>query len=326
QVARMEVITERSAAADAIKAGKEIYAINHKSFFDFCLAPYAYMKLKKDGSAASFIPRIMVAKDHFKDNFFLYKIVGFGQMLEAWGMIFVDRKSKEPNKARRSVAETARKILAGDLAFSIYPQGTRALGQLWRDGSRWDAGYFCVGKVKRLKQEMGHLKKGVAYIAVETASALARHNASVPVYVVPVGMEGIGTACPSGSLRVQTETRVVIRLGDPIVVEPTAKVEDVLRSVDAVLQRILDVATRLERRFFTDLHDIVDARGVDEVAVALKEWRKDKNYIVYVILDCIYALPPKFWHGFLTELANLLRHECTREELVTLRNKIADCF
>lgn len=346
QVARMEVFVEKSAAVDEVRGGKEIYAINHKSFFDFCLAPYAYMRLEKDGSAASFIPRIMVAKDHFKDNFFLYKIVGFGQMLEAWGMIFVDRKSKESNKGRRQVAEAVKKILSGDLPFSIYPQGTRAHGQLWRDGMRWDAGYFCVGKAKRLKQEMGYLKKGVAYIAVETAFALAKHNAVAPVYIVPVGMEGIGTACPTGALKVQTETKVFIRVGDPIVVEPKifkdlkglsyqevpenslykAKVEDVLHNVDAALQGLLDVATRLERRFFVDLREILDARGVDEVAVALKEWRKEKSHIVYVILDYTYALPPKFWHGFLTELANLLRHECNRDELVLLRTKIAECF
>ncbi len=346
QIAQMEVFVEKPSAWDALANAKKIFAISHKSFFDFCLAPYVYMKLNADGSASGFMPRIMVAKDHFKDNIFLYKFIGIGRMLEAWGMIFVDRKSKEPGKAKRAVSEAVKKILSGDMTFSIYPQGTRAWGQRARDGFRWDAGYFCVGKEKRLKQEGGHLKKGVAYIAVETALSLLKHNLSGPVWVVPIGMDGVGTACPKKSLQVQTETKVFVRIGEPIVVEPKElrelkslsyqeacesplyrkRVENVLHCVDVALQSLLEVATRLERRFFVDLREILDPRGVDEVAVALKQWRHDGGYVVYVILDFIYALPPKKWRGFLTELANLLRHECTRDDLMTLRTKIAECF
>ena len=345
QVAQMEVFVERSSAWDAVKGGKKIFAISHKSFFDFCLAPYVYMKLNANGSATSFMPRIMVAKDHFKDNFFLYKIIGLGRMLEAWGMIFVDRKSKDSNKGKKAVSDTVKKLLASDMAFSVYPQGTRSWGQLSRDGSRWDAGYFCVGKARRLKQEGAHLKKGVGYIAVETAWSLLKHHLEGPVWVVPIGMDGPGTACPKKSLKVQTETKIFIRIGDPICIEPMDlkklkvmtfqeasekpeyrhKVEAVLLEIDRSLQELLEVKSRLEHRFFMDLRDVLDQTGMGEVAVALKAWR-GKDPIVYVVLDYIYALPMKHWWGFLNELANLLRHDCTKEELTTLRNKIADCF
>jgi 1-acyl-sn-glycerol-3-phosphate acyltransferase len=136
QVFQIEVFVEKSSESDAIRSGKEIFAISHKSFLDFCLAPFVYIKLNADGSAKSFMPRIMVAKDHFKDNFFLYRVIGLGQMLEAWGMIFVDRKSKKAGKAEQAVSLTVKRLLASDMAFSVYPQGTRAWGQLGRGGSR----------------------------------------------------------------------------------------------------------------------------------------------------------------------------------------------
>jgi len=138
-------------------------------------------------------------------------------------------------------------------------------------------------------------------------------------------MNGPGTACPKSSLKVQTEVKIEIKLGDPIRVEANDKVAEIVKKIDHTLQELLDVATRLERRFFTDLREIVDQRGLDEVGVSLKHWR-NQGGLVYVILDCIYALPMKLWHGLLAELANLLRHDCTKEDLTALRNRIADLF
>lgn len=344
--ARMEVVVEGSPTWALITSGKRIFAVSHKSFFDFCLAPLVYFQENPDGSAASFIPGMMVAKDHFRDNPFLYRIIGLGKMLEAWGMVFVDRKSKKDGTARRAAGLAVKKILASDASFAIYPQGTRALGQWNKDGSRWDAGYFCVGKGKRLKQEMGHFKKGVAYIAVETALSLLKQKLSGPVWILPVGMVGVGTACPKGSWKVQTGTKVILRMGEPIRIDPVslkefkassyrdiaqreeykARVEEVTHKVDRSLQQLLEVAPRLERRFFTDLNDVLVARGGwDEIAVAFKEWRQE-GALIYVILDCIYALPKRLATGFLVELANLLRGACSREDLVGLRNKIAGYF
>lgn len=346
QIARMEVVVEKSPQMALVRQGKRIYAINHKSVFDFCLAPLAYFRENSDGSAASFMPSIMVAKDHFRDNPFLYRVIGLGKMLEAWGMVFVDRKSKKEGVARRASGLAVKKILSSDMSFSIYPQGTRAWGQLARDGSRWDAGYFCVGRDGRLARDRGHFKKGVAYVALETALSLMKQKLAGAVWVIPVGMTGIGTACPKGSWKVQTQTKVVIRVGEPINVqtlelekfrdatyrdiseqaEYKEKIGEICGKVDRSLQQLLEVVPRLERRFFIDLGNLLESRsGVDEVAVAFKEWRSEGE-LVYVILDYIYCLPMKYWNGYLVELANLLRGTCSRDDLVGLRNKIAACF
>lgn len=324
QLARMEVVVERSPELEKARDGKIIYALSHKSLLDIALAQLAYFREKPDGSAAPFMPRVMIAKDHFRDNFFLYRIVGMGQMLEAWGMIFVDRKSKDRDKGKRAVAEAVKRFLPGDMPIALYPQGTRARGQLDRYGSRWDAGYFCVGKRGRLKKEGGHFKKGIGYIASATAQALAKYKAPERVWILPVGMIGPGTACPKGSWKIQTETKVTIKMGAPIPVDENMTADGVIQKVDGSLRDLLGVATRLERRFFTDLRGILDQRGMDEAAVAVKQWRQEE--IIYLILDCIYALPMGYWRGFLTELSNLLRHDCTREELHALRDKLADLF
>lgn len=345
QLGRMEVVVQRDPELQNVQSGKRIYALNHKSFFDFCLAPLAYLKENPDGSAASFIPSIMVAKDHFKDNFFLYKVIGFGKMLEAWGMVFVDRKKKNEDKAKMAVNLAAKKLIASDMSFSVYPQGTRARGQFDRDGGRWDAGYFCVGRKERLKKEGGHFKKGVAYVAMETAIHLVRHQLAGPVWIIPVGMNGMGTACPKGALKVQTETKIEIKMGAPICIRTEGvelfknlslreiekhpvyceKVEALSNQVDHSLQQLLGIVPRLERRFFIDLNEILDSRGVDEVAVALKEWR-NKGELVYSILDCVYTLPMTRWRGYLSEMAHLLRHQCSRNELMALKNRVTQAF
>ena len=324
QMARMDVIVEKTPGLASIKEGKIIYAVSHKSLLDIALAQLAYFKEKPDGSVASFMPRIIVAKDHFRDNLFLYRILGIGQTLEAWGMIFVDRKSKQEGKAKRAVDNVVKRLLPSDMSLAIYPQGTRARGQLNRDGTRWDAAYFCVGKKERLKKEGGYFKKGIAHIAVTTAQTLAKYKSREKVWVLPVGMIGPGTVCPKGSWKIQTEAKVTIKMGEPICVDETMTVDRLTAKIDGSLQELLGVATRLERRFFMDLREILDQRGVDEVAVAIKQWRQEE--IVYQILDYIYALPPKMWRGLLTELSNQLRHEATRDNLACLRNKIAELF
>lgn len=346
QLARMEVVVEKSPRADiSAFRGKQIYAITHKSFFDFCLAPLVYFQENSDESARSFVPSIMVAKDHFRDNPFLYYILGFGKMLEAWGMVFVDRKSSRPGKAERAVGLTVKKLLSSDMSFSIYPQGTRAYGQRDRNGSRWDSGYFCVGNAARIKKDGGYFKKGVAFVALETAVSLSKLRLGNGVQVIPVAMEGTGIACPKGSLKVQTETKVVIKVGDPIVVDLASlngfkdlsyqeafanpqfkeKVDQLAAQIDETLQKLLEIKTRLERRFFTDIRGIVPPNQMEEVAIALKEWRRS-GVIFYTILDCIYSLPQKHWRNLLVELAHALRHEKSAEALTGLRNRVANYF
>ncbi|MBI4125299.1 MAG: 1-acyl-sn-glycerol-3-phosphate acyltransferase [Deltaproteobacteria bacterium] len=325
QLARMKVSVERTPSLEEAKQAKIIYVLNHTSFFDFCLAPLAYRRENKDGSAKSFTPSIMVAKDHFKDNFFLYRVIGLGRMLEAWGMIFVDRKSKEKGTAERAVRLTVKKLLASSIPFAVYPQGTRARGQRDRYGRRWDAGYFCVGKRDRLNKEEGHFKKGAAYVAVELAAGLVKHRLGGKVFVVPVAMAGPGTACPKGSWKVQTETEVLIKMGEPMPVDSQMKAPDLAQAMDTALQNLLEVRTRLERRFFTDLRELLEPQALEEVSVAFKEWRGRGN-LLYAVIDCLYALPKRRWRPLLLELSHALRQENSKEELTKLKEKVANYF
>lgn len=344
----MEVKVEKNGLADPFPSGKKIFAITHKSFLDFCVAPLAFYQENADGSAAPFMPSIMVAKDHFRDNPFFYRIVGLGRLIEAWGMVFVDRKSTKNRKlkAKQAIDLSVKSLISGqDNSFAIYPQGHRARGQFSRDGSRWDAGYFCVKDARRVK-EGGYFRKGIGYIAVDCAISLLKLQLAGPVSILPVAMQEIGTACPLGSIKIQTECSVKIRIGAPITIRPEeflplrelpfhaiAKEESYLQRIDAVtrevnlaLQNLLEIRSRLERRFYIDLNDItVDKMAVEEMAVALKEWR-DEGELVYSILDCVYALPVSEWHNYLRDLANVLRQNGSKNDLVDLRNRVCDAF
>ncbi len=185
----------------------------------------------------------------------------------------------------------------------------------------------------------------MAYVAVETAFSLLKHGLHGKVWIVPVGLLGPGTACPKGSLRVQTETTVQMKLGDPLCIDSNEmallknlsfqeaaehadyqrRVEECTADIDLALQQLLGVKTKLERRFFTDLREMMNQQAIDEVAVALKEWREG-DPLVYLILDCIYALPKKRGYGLLVELAQALRSDHSKEKLLELRNKVAGYF
>ena len=348
KVCRMEVSVERNALAQTIPRGKKIFAITHKSFLDFCIAPLAFYRENPDGSAASFMPSIMVAKDHFKDNIFLYRILGLGQLIEAWGMVFIDRKSKKNRKlkAKQSIDLSVKSLISGqENSFAIYPQGHRARGQFFRDGSRWDAGYFCVKDSRRVK-EGTYFRKGLGYIAVDCAICLLKLQLAGPVSILPVAILEVGTACPLGSIKIQSECSVKIRIGAPIIVKPEEfldlkelpfhaiakrteylnRIDSVTRETNLALQNLLEIRSRLERRFYIDLNDItVDKMAVEEMSVALKEWR-DEGELVYSILDCVYALPVNKWHNYLRDLANVLRHNGSKNDLVELRSRVCDAF
>lgn len=327
QIAEAEVIVENHPSFEKMEGGKQIVLLNHRSFFDFAFSPLLLCRFKKNGHAANFFPRYLVAKDHFKDSLFLGKMLGFAKLLEAWGMIFVDRTTKDGKKGREVVRDSVRQLLKGDTPVALYPQGTRAHGQYASDGSRWDAGYFCVGGVDRLKRERGHLKKGFAFLALETALALKKEGVKKSVWLLPIGIEGVGTTCPRNSFRVRTQTIVCLRAADPILVQAVEEskyaeqIESIFQTVDQTFQKLLEIPTRLERRFLTDLRDVVHSHAWEDVAVALRAWR-DKDDLLYVLLDFLYATKPVRHRHFLNELAKMLVGDVAREEFLELRNRI----
>lgn len=315
QLARALVMIEKASEEARTPRGRYVVVFNHKSFFDFAFAPLALFD-PAHKSMSGWVPRFFVAKDHFMDNFVLGRLMHLGPLMRQWEMIFVDRKSKDPNRGKVVIRDAVRRLVRDPIPIAIYPQGTRAYGQRDRFGKRWDAGYFCVGKKDRMKRDKSHLKNGVATLA------MAMVHAGREISVWPIGVEGTGTACPRNSLRVQTGVTIRFRLGEPIAVSNQDTPEQLMNRVDQSLQKLTDVQTRLERRFLTDLREVVDAHFWEEVAVSLNAWRGQDDFL-YLLLDYLYACPQKYWRPFLHELAQLLRdHPATRESYFSLRDRI----
>ena len=195
-------------------------------------------------------------------------------------------------------------------------------------------------------KEGTYFRKGLGYIAVDCAICLLKLQLAGPVSILPVAILEVGTACPLGSIKIQSECSVKIRIGAPIIVKPEEfldlkelpfhaiakrteylnRIDSVTRETNLALQNLLEIRSRLERRFYIDLNDItVDKMAVEEMSVALKEWR-DEGELVYSILDCVYALPVNKWHNYLRDLANVLRHNGSKNDLVELRSRVCDAF
>ena len=316
QLSASEVIVEGMEKKSVLPQGRFIVAFNHKSFFDFAFAAFVLYRTDEEPLAWT-LPRYLVAKDHFKDNPIFYRVLGMGQALEKCRMIFVERKKRKQGSAKQAVKDAARELLREPIPVAIYPQGTRAHGQLDRWGGRWDAGYFCVGNAERLKKEGSYFKKGLSQIALEAAAS------GRVVDIWPIAVEGTGTICPKGSLRVQTETTVRLRPGAPMRINPQDLPEWISTQVDETFQTLLNVAGRLEGVFLTDLREIVGAHAWEEVAVSLNAWR-GKDSLLYMLLDCLYAMKPKNRRPFLNEIAGLLQDPHTpRERYLALKDKMA---
>lgn len=304
--------------------GKFIFAFNHKSYLDFALGTFAIPGM--------FNFRYLAARDHFLDNRFLYFIMG--RAMQVIGTIFVDRKNKEssPKSAAISAAE---KLANFDLDIVMFPQGTRAYGNINAEGARLDSGYYTSGTKERLKETGGHIKKGAAHIAVDTAILLKKIEQSI-VHIIPVGLVGTGLAAPRKSLTVQTNTEITVKIGQPITIKGTdvglierntfeykTFVDDIHKHIDDSLKNLLEIHSLLEKRFFKDIRSLLPAADYEHVAVAMKAWR-GKDYLIYTILDCIYAAHPKNWPSLLREISNLLISDAPVGTLLHFRERAVD--
>jgi len=303
--------------------GKKIFAVTHKGYLDFAVAPLIFR---------SFNLRFLAARDHFLDNPILYFIMGRAMRLV--GTVFVDRKSKR--RSAKLVSQSAAEALS-ELAISllIFPQGTRAHSAIAANRKRLDAGYYTSGDKERLLKPDGHIKKGTAYIAIDTALRL-KEKEKFEVNIVPVAIINTGLASPKGKIAVQTETDISVRIGDPISITKkevlnlnsgdenyAAFVENVHESLDIKLKSLLELHAYLEQRFFKDVRGLIPAGDMEHVSVAMKAWR-GKDYLIYTLLDCIYATHPDNWPVFLRELCYLLVSDAPVATFTHFKERIID--
>lgn len=311
--------------------GKFIFAFNHKSFLDFALGAFAISAVNPiDRDKFDF--RYLAARDHFLDNPFLYFIMG--KAMRVAGTIFVNRSSGDENK-KLSALQASEELSNFDVDIAIFPQGTRAYANITPEGKRLDSGYYTSGNKERLKHHSGHLKKGAAHIAVDTAILLKKYELSI-VNIIPVGLINTGLAAPRGKLKVLCGVDIFVKVGLPISI--TGKdvstleigseayrtfVEDINVKIDLHLKEILELHSWLEKRFFTDIRPMLTPSDYEHVAVAMKAWR-GRDYLVYTIIDCIYATHPRSWDKMLRELCYLLTSDVPPATFMHFKERVVD--
>ncbi|MDO8643943.1 MAG: lysophospholipid acyltransferase family protein, partial [bacterium] len=320
QIFRCRLIVRGDEKLSDLPPGKIILVFNHKSHIDFILNFFALSSVRlqaRGGGTRDIHPRYLAAKDHFLNNKFVYQGIGLGRLIEAMDMIFVDRKGKGTG----AIFEACETLVKKEVEMAIYPQGTRAYGNKGWDGERRDAGYYTTGSRESLKRPLGHLKKGAAYLAVDTALCAASQN--IPVHLVFIGIEGAGTVAPKGSFAVQTETTVTFTVGGVETIQPEQVaglvkpvnneavseeekkylqlIQETLVKIDNGLIAALRLHEKLANRFLNDAkeHRLVPMESLFSI-------KRNLNSSVFPLIDRIYALSRKEWRQHLTELARLL--------------------
>lgn len=323
-------VTVEGAERLAHVRGQCLLCFTHKSALDFAVAPAA-LGLVPLAHRGPLRIRFLVAKDHFLDNWFLYRGIALGRAIEAAGMIFVNRRGT-PEERRRAIPDAVDQLVTSGVDLAIFPQGTRVPGNTGRDGERADAGYFTAGGAARLQKEGGHLKKGAAYLALTSARRLAI-EAGQPAYtVVPIALIGTATALPKGSVRLQTGTDIRLIIGQPFSVltpghdeqrttNDEQRITTLHHTIDLQLEALLGLRSALATRFLTDIHRFLPADDVEAVAAALRKCG-DADRIVYAILDGLYANRPHTWPSWQRALAQALHESEPREVLETLYQQV----
>jgi len=317
--------------------GFHIYLFNHLSFLDFMIAPLALgVKLKFVQSKVNTLPRFLLAKSHFLNNPILYGVIGLGRFCKEAGMVFVERRGRE-SAAKAAAKAAAEKLVRDGIDFAIYPQGTRAPGRAGPSGERIDGGYYAVGTLARLKRDGDHLKKGAAHIATEAALLLKEKGIEANINLIPVAFKGTGIVAPKGSMRIKPNVTIRMRVGEPIIVKKadvqgfessessayTDFVHHLHHRIDMAFKSNLMVHGELERRFFEDMRTLVEQLDIEEMSIAMKQWRGD-DYLVHAILDCIYTCKPKYWRPQLGRLIYLIKNDAARDELLAFKGEVAE--
>ena len=323
-------------------SGKCIFVFNHESVLDFMLAPFALSQIKVNGRPAR--ARFFVAKDHFRDNFFIYSVLGFGKVVEALGMIFLNRKQSK--ESQQSMKEAALTLVENEIDLAIYPQGTRANAVYDRAGKRRGAGYFTTISRSRLKQPLPHLKKGLAHLVHDILCVLEAKKMDVPLHLIFIGIDGAAKIIPKSIWTVETESEIEFRVGDVMTLEPhmlqqiypegmdsenaneqrKAFVAELTQHIDQRLVHVLQLPQKLSKRFFMDIKGQFRHFENDKLLQIERALQAAaaQNAPVYAILDCIYTLPVKDWNGYLAQFCQLLLMKPENDRFVDLLTQISE--
>ncbi|MDE0547206.1 1-acyl-sn-glycerol-3-phosphate acyltransferase [Microbacterium sp. C7(2022)] len=153
--------------ADVPKTGPVIFASNHLSFIDSIAIPVAAPR-----------PVHFLAKSSYFDGSGLSGWAS-NQFFRAIGAIPVQRGA---GQAALDALDQQRRLLDGDRAVALYPEGTRSLdGRLYKG------------------------RTGVAFLALQTGAP-----------VVPVGLIGTDKVMPVGAKMPSLRHRITVKFGKPL--------------------------------------------------------------------------------------------------------------
>lgn len=320
--------------------GKIILVLNHKSQLDFVLTFFALSQIVRP-QGRGLRPRFITAKDHFLDNRLVYDVIGVGRLVETVDMVFIERK--KAGRAFENLKQAAHFLANKEIEVAIFPQGTRAEGNVDRSDKRRDAGYYTPIPPKDIHSDLGHLRKGTAYLATDTLIELASQKEPQDLHLVFIGLSGTATILPKKSLTAQTETDIRFDIGEPLTLMPEqAKylkkplegegttpeeknyldfVENLHQEIDKRLVACLKIHENLKFRFLLDLKGYFRLTP-DRIRLVEHGFEGFSDSLPYQILDRIYACPSKEWNPYLSELAQLLMDQSSRERLKVLREQV----
>ncbi|MBI2083684.1 MAG: 1-acyl-sn-glycerol-3-phosphate acyltransferase [Deltaproteobacteria bacterium] len=322
--------------------GKIILIFNHKSLLDFVFNFFALSNTHL-AKGRPLRPRFLAAKDHFIDNKLIHSGLGVGRTIQEVGMVFVDRKGQ----GRNAIDEAVNTLLKNEIDLAMYPQGTRALANSGPKGERLDAGYYTTGTANSLKRELGHLKKGCAYLALDSAIALSKREpeAIQPIHLVFIAIDGVATVFPKGTLQIQTGERISYRVGDIFTLDPLEvkemkkpttkepldesenryerKIDEIQEAIDRSLTKALRLHENLLKRFQEEMRrsDFVPKFNQFKLTHQLSSNLKNGERLPFVILDRILALPPDKQQDFLKRFSEGV---LSGGDLRPLRDEITD--
>ncbi len=321
--------------------GRIVLSLNHKSHTDFVMTFFALSGIRLP-SGRRVRPRFVTAKDHFVDNLFVYEFLGVGRLIETVDMVFIERK--KTGKGQDILSQAASFVANKPIEIAIFPQGTRAVAHLDRSGRRRDAGYYTTFSPKEADKDMGHFRKGLAYLSLDAALKLAEQGEDTPLHIVNIGIEGTASLAGKGSYTLQTEVPVVFNVGEIIsltrddvegLVKPHGKpatpeerryidrVEEIYRRVDLALIGASRIHENLRERFIAELEESLryTPERIERVQKGLQESAQNSAE-AFNILDRLYSCPVQHWDPALSQLAQLLIDGASTEALMSMRRQV----
>lgn len=321
------------------RTGRFLFVFNHKSSLDFIFSFFAFSTVRINNRHPKI--RFIVAEDHFKNNFFIYRVLGIGRAIDLAGMIFISRKNRA--KSFEDLKLAAQAMIQKDVDVAIYPQGTRAAPNLDRALKRRDAGYYTTITKSSIEERKPHLKKGTSHLILNTLEVMHDQEMTEDLNLVFVGIKGAATAMPKNIYKIQTETVMEFAVGDVVSLSPSIIDEIVVNDndseteenrksfltsmndlIDVKLSEVLGLNESLKQRFLAELKGQFrfDHDKIEFIRSSLDAFEAQSS-VVYEILDRIYTLPVAQWNGYLSQLSQLLLERCVLDRLYDFRNELS---